>query len=79
MKEEREKENSVLRMVKKARHYMDKTVRRYKEIIKAALSKIKSTKDEYSKLMNRTNQTANQKQSNKVSHTSERRTIVIGI
>lgn len=71
MKEEREKENSVLRMVKKARNYMDKTVRRYKEIIKAALSKIKSTKDEYSKLMNRTNQTANQKQSNKVSHTSD--------
>lgn len=71
MKEEREKDNSVLRMLKRIGHFFRKTVRRCREIKNTALSYVKSTKDEYKKTMDHINQAKSQKSSHKVNHTSD--------
>jgi hypothetical protein len=71
MKEEREKDNSVLRMLKRIGHFFRKTVRRCREIKNTALSYVKSTKDEYKKTMDHINQAKSQKPSHKVNHTSD--------
>lgn len=70
MKEEREKENSVLQKLKKAINYIFKTVRKYCKLRETDPSEKKYTKDECSKSMNCAKQTTNKDSSNKVSHTS---------
>ncbi|WP_049762285.1 LTA synthase family protein [Lachnoclostridium phytofermentans] len=69
MKEERE--NSVLRKLKKASYKVVKTVQKYCKLRDTAPSEKNYTKDEYSRTMDSTSETTNQDSSNKVSHSSD--------